>query len=390
MSLSAQVTAAGISAPSYVEILTSLQASFRSIYGADAYIEPDSQDGQFLAILASAINDCNDAAVTVFNAFSPAYSQGTHLSSLVKINGIARLVSSYSTAPGIAVGVAGTIITNGTVADENGNSWNLPASVVIPPSGSISVTVTAQDAGEIVAPSGSINQIGTPTLGWQSFVSTADATLGAPVEKDSTLRQRQAVSTSLPAQTPMGALLGALLNLDGVQRCKLYENAALTTDENGLPGKSICVVIEGGALVDIAQVIGQKKTPGAATYGTTLQVYTDPVTGIPYTINFFILAESTIKVNIALTARTGYTSAIGDKIKAAIADHINARTIGETVEYARMWAPAYLTGAADGLTYEITAMTTALGAGTPAAADIPIDFNKSAACLVSDITLTIS
>jgi hypothetical protein len=59
--LSAQVTSAGISAPAYSDILLSLQASFRAIYGSDAYLEADSQDGQFLAIMAQAINDCNQS-----------------------------------------------------------------------------------------------------------------------------------------------------------------------------------------------------------------------------------------------------------------------------------------------------------------------------------------
>jgi hypothetical protein len=49
----------GISAPSYADILASLQASFQSIYGSDIYIEADSQDGQWLATIAQIINDGN-------------------------------------------------------------------------------------------------------------------------------------------------------------------------------------------------------------------------------------------------------------------------------------------------------------------------------------------
>ena len=57
--LAAAVTSAGIAAPSYSDILTSLQTSFRAIYGADVYLGADTQDGQLLAIVALAIHDAN-------------------------------------------------------------------------------------------------------------------------------------------------------------------------------------------------------------------------------------------------------------------------------------------------------------------------------------------
>lgn len=390
MTLSAVVSATGITAPSYAEILESLRTSFRTIYGSDVYIDADSQDGQFLALLALAISDANDAAIAVYNSFSPATGTGAALSSNVKINGIARLVASRSAAVGLVVGVVGTTITNGSVKDVSGNIWTLPPSVVIPPAGQIAVTVTATQLGAITAPAGSITVINTPTLGWQSFVSTAAATPGAPVESDAALRRRQAVSTNLPAQTPLGALLGALLNLSGVTRAAVYENATDTTDANGLPARSISVVIAGGDLGSIAQTIGQKKTPGGSTFGSTSRAYTDPNTGITYTINFFILASTTVKVNLVGRVRPGYTAASVAEIQKAIAGYLNGLAIGEDVDSSRLWAPAYLNGAPAGLTYEIDTITLAIGNGPPGTADLVIPFNSAAFCNpVTDVSVAI-
>src|SRR4051794_209612 len=109
------IDASGISAPTYAEILTSLQDSMRSIYGDDIYIEADSQDGQFLAILALAIKTANDASIDVYNSFRPGFAQGGGLSSVVKINGLKRLVPSNSSVVLTLIGQAGTIITNGFV-----------------------------------------------------------------------------------------------------------------------------------------------------------------------------------------------------------------------------------------------------------------------------------
>lgn len=389
--LAAQITPTGISAPTYADILQSLQETFLGIFGADAYISADSQDGQLLAAFALAQSDVNQACIATYNAFSPTYAQGAGLSSVVKINGIRRLYPTFSTAVGSVVGQAGTIITNGVVEDANGNLWNLPGSVTIPGGGSITVTVTAQEAGNFVAPSGTINKINTPTRGWQTFASTADAIPGAPVESDATLRQRQARSTGLPALTPVDAMYAALANLIGVGRLAVYENPTGVVDANGLPAHSISVVIQGGDATAIATTIGQRKTPGAATYGSTSTTYTDPITGIAYMINYYVLSNQTIKVAVTGTAKAGYNSLIAGEIKQAVADYINSLLIGQDVEYLRMVSPAYLNRAVDGNTYEITALTTALGADPPDVIDIPIAFNQAAICDAAvDVTVTIT
>jgi uncharacterized phage protein gp47/JayE len=382
------ITAAGITAPSFDEILADLEEQFRTIYGADAYIAPDSQDGQWIAALAKAIDDMNQAAIKLYNSFSPTFAQGNELSSLVKINGIRRRAATKSTAVGNVVGQSGTTINSGSVKDANGNIWDLPAVVQIPVGGSISVTVTAREAGAVNAASGTINVINTPTLGWQTFASTADAVPGEPVETDAALRRRQSASASLPANTPLAALFAAVANLEGVTRVRMYENPTGAVDANGLPAHSISAVVEGGVLQEIVDTIGAKKTPGAATYGTTSGVYTDPITGIPYDIDYFTLANENIKVNIEITPLAGYSSALEPRIKQAVADYLNSLEIGEDVIYTRMFQPAYLNGDPDGATYAIDVLEIALVANPFGVVDIPIAFNKAAMCVVANVTVT--
>lgn len=388
--LSAQITPAGISAPTYNQILESLQNAFRDIYGSDVYIAPDSQDGQLLALFALALNDANQMAIKVYQSFSPSFAQGAGLSSVVKINGIRRLSPTKSTAVGLVTGNAGTIITNGVVEDNNGVLWDLPTPLTIPIGGSISVTATAQEAGAIPALAGTINKINNPTRGWQSFVSTSDAVPGAPVESDATLRRRQSVSTSLASKTPMASLIGAVANVLGVTRSRIYENDTNTTDSNGLPAHSISAVVEGGDVQDIVDAIGAKKTPGANTYGTTSGTYTDPYSGIPYSIDFFVLDPQPVEIAIVGTAGAGYTSEIDDLIKEELVTYINALGIGQAVQYLRLFGPAYLSGAAEGQTYEITSLEINFVGDTPGVIDLPVGFNEAATLDASDITITIT
>lgn len=388
--LAATVSPAGISAPDFAAILLSLQESVQAIYGADVYIAPDSQDGQLLAIVASAINDANNMAIAVYECFSPSTAQGVPLSSVVKINGIARIAASFSTAVGTIVGQVGTVIVNGVVSDVNGVLWSLPVSVTIPDAGEIDVTVTAQTAGATPAQIGDINQIYTPVAGWQTFVNTTTAVPGVAVETDFELRNRQTVSVALPALTPLDSLYAALANLAGVGRLKVYENDTGAPDANGIPAHNISVVVSGGDLVEIATTIGQEKTPGAGTYGSTSQNYSDPVTGINYTINFYVLTFDTIKVDIVGVNLGGYNSIIETELKQSIADYINGLDIGADVIYSRLWGPAYINGTADGQTYEITALQIAKNAGPLGVIDLAIAFNKAAVCDPdADITVTI-
>lgn len=165
----------GITAPDYQEVLDYLQTQYRAIFGADVYLSADSQDGQFLAIVAAAINDSNAAAIAIYNAFSPATAQGEGLSSVVKINGISRLVASNSTATVTIGGTVGTTINNGEISDGT-NTWLLPPTVTIPSAGEIAVTATAKDAGAISAQAGTLTQISTPVYWWATVTNATAAT----------------------------------------------------------------------------------------------------------------------------------------------------------------------------------------------------------------------
>jgi uncharacterized phage protein gp47/JayE len=384
--LAATITSTGITAPSYNDILLSLQASFRSIYGSDAYLEADSQDGQLLAVFARAVNDANQATISVYNAYSPQTAQGVALSNQVKMNGIARLVASASQVNVTISGTVGTVITNGVVRDGNQNLWNLPASVTIPISGAITVTATAQVLGAIAAGAGTVTNIMTPILGWQSVTNPSAASPGNPVETDAALRQRQKTSVALPSLTVLAGIVGAVESVAGVSLVAAYENDTGATDFNGLPPHSIALVVQGGDSLEIATAILNKKTPGAYTHGTTSVSITDPV-GAPQTIRYFVPTPKAVDITVTIHPINNYTTVIGDEIKAAVAAYVNGLGIGQDVMLSRLYLPAQLNGAPNSLTYEVVGITTAIQPAAETAADLLIDFNAIATCLAADVTI---
>ncbi|MFP2422247.1 baseplate J/gp47 family protein [Pseudescherichia vulneris] len=390
LGLSATVTAEGISAPDYQTILDTLTSYYMQIYGSDAYLDPDSKDGQAVSLQALAIHDANNTAITVYNSFSPANAMRSALTSNVKINGIARKGATNSTVDVLLTGTAGTSITNGSVKDANNVIWNLPPATVID-GGSVTVTATCANSGAVAALADTVTTINTPTRGWTSVTNPTAATVGAPAETDAELRIRQGQSVALPSITPFEGVDGAIANVAGVTRHKLYENDTGSTDSNGLPEHSISAIVDGGDVTEIAQTIRGNKGQGTATYGTTSVTVPDKY-GNPHVISFSRSTDVPIFGHITLKAFTGYTSQIGVQIQQAVADYINGLTIGDSVLLSRIYSPANLgvVSGGDARYYDITELLIGKTSGSLAAANVTIAYDESASCKPENIALTVT
>lgn len=391
LGLSATVTAEGISAPDYQTVLDTITGYFQQIYGSDAYLEPDSKDGQMVALVALAIHDANNTAISVYRSFSPATALGDALTSNVKINGITRRAATNSTVDLLLTGTVGTAITNGSVHDTNSVVWNLPATVVIGSDGTVVATATCANSGAVAAVAGSVNGINTPTRGWASVTNPLAATVGVAAETDAELRVRQSQSVALASLTPFDAVDGAIANVEGVTRHKLFENDQEVTDSNGLPPHSISAIVEGGDATEIANTIRSVKGQGVSTYGTTSVIVTEKY-GNPYTIRFSRPIDVPVYVSITLKALTGYSSEVGDEIKAAVASYINSLAIGDSVLLSRVYSPANLGVVSGGNAryYDIMELLIGRSADDVAAANLVVAYDESASCSVDNIALVVT
>lgn len=374
----------------YPSFLSWIQEKYRGIYGADVYLEADSQDGQFLAVLAKGFYDTAALGASVYNSFSPVTAQGLGLARVVKINGLTKLVASYSSVTLTIVGQAGTIITNGIAADALGQKWLLPVSVEIPGGGEVDVTATAEEVGAVEAGADTITTIFTPTLGWQTVNNDAAATPGAPVESDAELRERQAVSTANPSLTVFDGTMGAVRNITGVTKALGYENDTGSTDGNGVPAHSICVVVAGGDDEEIAQAIQVHKTPGTRTFGDTTELVYDSQ-GMPLNISFQRAVTATILVEVTVAAGVGWSTDYEALIKAAVAEVINAGQIGATVLLTKLYGPAYLGGTPAGGTFDVVSIEISISPDPVAGSNLTLDFDENPVCDPdTDVTINVT
>lgn len=385
------IDASGITAPSYADVLAYFQGRYATIFGVDAYIAPDSQDGQWIAVIALAISDCNSAAIEIFNSFSPAFAKGRALQSNVKINGITVNVATNSTVDVDIGGVVGTTITNGQVRDANSNLWALPAGVTIPSSGTITVTATAVNAGAITADPNTVTQIANPTRGWQTVNNAAAAVPGNAIETDAQLRARQVLSVALPSQTVLEGMVGAVANVPGVTRTVGIENATNVTDANGIPAYNTAFVVEGGDVNAIAPAIALKKTLGSPTFGSTSVVITN-VFGQPQTIKLSRPVSVPITAVITGKALSGYNAAIGAAAVQADITYVNTLPLGGGIAKAVEWGDAIeaAKGVSGANTFSLTSLTLKRPSGSAAQADVTLAFNEAAQADATSITFVAS
>ncbi len=384
------VTANGIQAPSYAEILEYFQSQARAIFGQDINVDADTQDGQLIAIFAQAVSDVNAQAIATYNQYNPNTAVGVGLDSAVKTNGITRQSATNSTVDLVLIGQAGTVITNGYATDDNNNNWMLPDQVVIPVSGEITVTATAEEVGDIEASPNTITQIGTPTLGWQSVNNPSSATVGIAIETDSQLRARQSRSTELASVSLWEGIIASLLNLQDVTRVSGVKNDEDEVNEEGVPGHTIAMIVEGGNVDEIGKTIFLKKGEGVGTYGTTETTYIDSY-GFPNVIKFSRPTVVNVYVTLTITPASTYLSTAADEIKSRIADYINGLDIGEDVNIARVLASAVKdcdTGMDN--RFEVSAIVMGESSGSQTAASIPIEWNEAASCDIENITVTLN
>ena len=379
----------GFHIPTYQDILDSLIEGAQSVYGVDVYLGIDSTDYQFLSIIALKLFDSLQAVQLAWNNTSPTTAVGSGLSSIVKLNGIARKAATYSECTVELTGTRATTINNGVVQDENGVKWNLPVIVTLQAAGSplgeyyyLSCTAKAQDVGAITALPNTITSIVTPTYGWTRVNNSTAATVGTAVETDAQLRVRQALSVSMPSITKLDGTISAIAALDNVTRYRVYENYSHVANTYGV-AHSITAIVEGGDNTEIATAIYNNRGIGCAMNGAITIPITSTVTGLVTNIQFsrpdYVPIYTKIYVYPLIDQITGdtlYTTADTDAIEAAVLAYLNSLQIGDDLTISGLYGAAL--SIMDDLStpiFSIKNLTAGIDASPQATTDITVAFD---------------
>lgn len=295
------------------------KAGYLGIYGSTADVDADSPDGQWLAFLANAINNFEQALMNVYNGRSPAGAVGAALSRLMLLNGTARKAAQFSTAPILLGGTPGTVIPAasliGSESDPTLPAFETLTNYTIGGGGTIAGVAICSVAGPVNVALHDLTQVRTVIAGWDTVTNTDIAAPGLLLEQDPDARARRTVSVAMPSQSMLDGLYGAILNLPGVTDAAVYENPTGAPDLSGrsLPAHSIHAIVEGGVSADIADAIWTKASMGCTKVGAVAFTLTDAQGNpqemrwdTPGTVNVYV----TVKLNVAGTPNPFLVAAI--------------------------------------------------------------------------------
>lgn len=303
----------GLTLDSYTTILQFIQDAMNAIYAPDGDLinfGSETPDGQFTNILAQMSSDVRQLALNIYNSFDPDTVSGTVQDSRYALNFLTRKAGAF-TIQNINITCNQTVTLQGldgnyndinaasyTVSDDAGNLWYLIDTTTIT-AGTHSLPFRSQDMALVQPTIGTITNQVTKVLGVTSVNnSVAPTSLGEEQENDDQFRIRRNQSTSVKGQGNYDAMLGQLLQVDGVNEAKIFvnntnnANTTVTGDiNNGVPPFNIWVIVDGGANSDIAQII-YYNSAGLATYGYSnseidyTEVNVTTISGQPYNIKF--------------------------------------------------------------------------------------------------------
>lgn len=227
-----------------------------------------------------------DLIVDVYNSFDPDNASGRVLDSRIKFNGLERKGGTF-TVTAITVVTSDSVILYGldqadedvfTVADDQGNEFQLAETTSLSVAGTYNLIFQAAESGKVEVLPDTITNAVTVVLGVVSVNNpNPPISVGINEETDPEVRIRRQKSTAFPSTGFVPALEAALQNINGITDARVYENKKSVTDANGVPPHSIWVIVSGTySDSEVARAIYIKRGTGAGMRGEKTFVITEP------------------------------------------------------------------------------------------------------------------
>lgn len=328
----------GFVAKTLEEIRQELIEQLRAEISPSLSFEADSILGHIIGIVSEHIARAWEQMQAVYRSMYPDSAVGDALDGIAAITGVTRLPATPSRVIATVSGVPGTVLPAGRVASVEGTGarFRTVEEVTIPESGSIEVEMVSEDTGPIPAPAGTLTQIETPVVGWESVTNLEDAILGRNRETDEELRARREATLRAVGSGTFESLRASLLLLPGVQQVRLFENTSMAPDAAGLPAKSFEAVIQGGDDETIFREIWRRKPAGILAHGSEVGQVEDSQ-GFQHEVRFSRPLEVPVYISIEIRKGSAYPADGSDRIKAALVAYGQSLEIGQHVIAARLY-----------------------------------------------------
>ena len=268
------IDANGFKAESFTEILTRLSNGLKNIYGQDINLDQDTPDGQQLGIQANIISDFQDLALYIYNSMDPDLADGANFDKLLKLLARTRLPSSRSTVDiEMVLNKTVSIPASYTIKDLNNQNWIIGTAQTLD-AGTHLVSFYSEDWGNITAEPNTINEQVTILTEVVSINNPESAISGRDEESIVQVRERRNKILEINASSTIGSIIGKILDLNGVIDAVPYENMTKVYDPvRDIQPNSYWIVVKGGDIAQISEIIAKDKTGGTGLKGKVETVY---------------------------------------------------------------------------------------------------------------------
>ena len=269
--------------PAESAILAGVLSDMNTAFGGGMNESLTTPQGQLAQSLAAIIGDCNDQLAAVANNVNPSVASGPWQDAIGLIYFLERIPAAGTVVACNCVGLAGTVIPAGTIAqDANGYQYVSLATATIPFAGTVSISFQNVTTGAIACAPGSLTQIYTTITGWESITNPAAGVLGNAVESRANFETRRRNSVALNAVNSTQSIYANVLNVSGVVDALVVDNPTGGPVSFGASGyviapNSICASVAGGASLAVALAIWNKKSQGCGYTGNTTVTVQDTV-----------------------------------------------------------------------------------------------------------------
>lgn len=289
------VTPEGFRLKTVRDSLGEIEASQKAEISTTIDLTPESPDGQRNGIAARQDAASWEALQVVYDALDPDKAEDAQLVNICKLSGtIPRGLTASEVNCSCLLDTGAVLTPDVHFANVEGKGdvlWTPVASFTAPSTGTFTVRFRCTVLGAVAANAGTLTVIAAGTAGWNGITNPLDAKRGRAADTNETLRARREAELAAGGSGSVAGIRADVLRLedeDGVRvidSCRVFENDGDSVDVNGLPPRSVEVVLVDLPVQEndtIAQALFEIVDGGMKTVGNTSGVALDE-NGKPHT-----------------------------------------------------------------------------------------------------------
>lgn len=287
------------------DIQTDIENEYKTAFNDESLVvTPDTPQGSLIASETIARTSLINNNAKLANQINPDYASGIFLDAVANLTNLKRTEATRTVVTATVTGQSGTLINIGDQAKSGDNIYEAINNTTIPTSGTIDIDFRAIEFGDIPCPAGSLTQIETEVLGWETVTNSNAGIVGKSKESDLVFRRKRKQTLANQGVAIPFAISSNIRMVEGVNSLSFLENYEKTTEviENiTLIPNSIFLCIDGGSDEDIAYALYNSKTLGCGYNGNTSVTIVPDDADIPYVATF--QRPSLVNVYIKITVK---------------------------------------------------------------------------------------